>query len=270
MPPWISFVTYPKIWSTEPEFPVVTCKTILLCRHKNWCATCYRQFVLIRKLESNFLNDQSTFQNDRPYHRDAIITNAPLWPRKFVPLRNQKTNRPFLYTTLLLYSLSYCVGQTTRAPPCHREFVLLRNKETDPLSHHSSLPPARPSNRVALTISATPCSLNLCGYEIKKPSYHLTCYLPHHPTVSPWQLVLHRATWIFSVTYPWSRTTKPPLHFATCHTIWLCRLDNWCFTVSLLNRAGVPPPYRHDTSTYISTLTHLACFTTLLTTVNHT
>ena len=72
------------------------------------------------------------------------------------------------------------------------------------------------------------------------PSHRTTCH-QHAATVLPWHLVRCCDTWCAAVT-----PGAPPCH-----------------------RTAVPAPYRHDTSTYIRTFTHLAYFTTHLTAVNH-
>ena len=106
-----------------------------------------------------------------------------------------------------------------------------------------------------------------CCHVIRSLCHRATitpCHLPHHPTVPPAtnmpQPCCHE-TWCDTVTPPCHRATSvqpgtQPYHCAT-----------WCATVPPgrppCHRAAVPPPYRHDTSAYLCTPTHL-------TAVNHT
>ena len=123
----------------------------------------------------------------------------------------------------------------TWTPPHHRvtfSFSLhvsepTRNQEIVPPGHHHSLPFDTPSNRA-------------------------TCHT-HAATVSLWNLVRHlvrhRDTTVPPGVPPWNHRTTVPPGAPPCHLV--------------RHRAAVPPPYRHDTSAYLRTPTHL-------TTVNHT
>ena len=100
----------------------------------------------------------------------------------------------------------YALGQyhiRATISPSLRASVPSRNQETVPPSHHYTLIPATPSHRA-------------------------TCH-KHAATVSPWNLVRHRATWCAN----WCGTVTQPCHLVSHRAI-------WCATVP----PGPPPFHR--------------------------
>ena len=168
-------------------------------------------------------------------------------------------------------------------PPCHlshratcyqhvapvAQWQLVRHRDT-------TVPPA--------TNMLQPCRcITWCG-PVQPPCHRVTWYT----TVA---LLCHRSTWCATEILQchlstWCATETPPFFSATwcaiktpqCHPARWCAnetppcLRSTCCAIEAppWHRAAGPPPYRHPTSSYLRTPTHIAYFTTHLTAVNHT